>query len=107
MKCTVLAGDMELWTYNGLDYFQILKIILINDVADSDIYNPVFISLPCSHDWLICSFLGNRDLCGKKTSIACKDESGGPSNSPPPLSGTWIYGKQRWLLLLNVSVSYH
>lgn len=41
MKCTVLAGDMELWTFNGLDYFQILKIILINDVADSDIYNPV------------------------------------------------------------------
>ncbi|RWR81118.1 LRR receptor-like serine/threonine-protein kinase FEI 1 isoform X1 [Cinnamomum micranthum f. kanehirae] len=32
------------------------------------------------------SFLGNRDLCGKKTSIACEDESGGPSNSPPPLS---------------------
>ncbi|RWR87248.1 LRR receptor-like serine/threonine-protein kinase FEI 1 isoform X1 [Cinnamomum micranthum f. kanehirae] len=33
------------------------------------------------------SFVGNRDLCGKQMSVACKDELGGPSSSPSS-SGT-------------------
>eukprot|EP00268_Persea_americana_P021496 TRINITY_DN2145_c0_g1_i1.p1 TRINITY_DN2145_c0_g1~~TRINITY_DN2145_c0_g1_i1.p1 ORF type:complete len:619 (-),score=115.05 TRINITY_DN2145_c0_g1_i1:490-2346(-) len=33
------------------------------------------------------SFVGNRDLCGKQMSVACKDELGGPSSSPAS-SGT-------------------
>ncbi|XP_077234798.1 LRR receptor-like serine/threonine-protein kinase FEI 1 isoform X2 [Tasmannia lanceolata] len=32
------------------------------------------------------SFLGNSGLCGKQTSITCKDEFEGPSNSPSPVS---------------------
>lgn len=35
-----------------------------------------------------CSFVGNRDLCGKQINMACKDDGGGPGTNPQsPTSG--------------------
>lgn len=54
---------------------------------------------------LICSFVGNRGLCGKQVSVICKDDNTGSGTNPEyPSSGdhcSWPFGI--WIVLVIVN----
>ncbi|OMO91350.1 hypothetical protein CCACVL1_07139 [Corchorus capsularis] len=56
-------------------------------------------------NYTLSSFIGNRDLCGKQINVACKDDSGGSTNSQSPSSAQNQGGKKKYSGRLLISAS--
>ncbi|OMO93734.1 hypothetical protein COLO4_16711 [Corchorus olitorius] len=87
-------GHSEPWTFtsNGCN---VSNNFLVGPIPSQGVFS----------NYTLSSFVGNRDLCGKQINVACKDDSGGSTNSQSPSSAQNQGGKKKYSGRLLISAS--